>query len=383
MTAKDPKAIRIAPKKQGSTLSAAQKRFNNLIKQIDKNKKLLLDWKDTIPVYQQKVGQEYEPLFDTFNGYRLEWLQLLDQYYEQPQFKKTDKAKIKHIISAVCDDLVVDMESEAVKALFNKYKDTDYDAMVQEQEQAMAEMIKGLAKEMFKVDIDDDVDVSTPEKFQAHLQDKLREQAEAEEAVKAAKPKKKTVKQLAREAKQQEDEALAGKSVQEIYRKLVAALHPDREPDEQERARKTELMQRVNTAYGKKDLLQLLELQLEAEQVDAAQLGHIADDRLKHFNKILGEQLAELTEEIGHIEMTFMERLNMPFFGKITPKHLLAELAHDMRQVKQDIAYIKEDLQDHADPATFKAWLKAYRIPKPKRRDAFDELFGGDPFDFR
>ncbi|MBT9099165.1 J domain-containing protein [Methylovulum psychrotolerans] len=383
MTAKDPKAIRIAPKKQGSTLSAAQKRFNNLIKQIDKNKKLLLDWKDTIPVYQQKVGQEYEPLFDTFNGYRLEWLQLLDQYYEQPQFKKTDKAKIKHIISTVCDDLVVDMESEAVKALFNKYKDTDYDAMVQEQEQAMAEMIKGLAKEMFKVDIDDDVDVSTPEKFQAHLQDKLREQAEAEEAVKATKPKKKTVKQLAREAKQQEDEALAGKSVQEIYRKLVAALHPDREPDEQERARKTELMQRVNTAYGKKDLLQLLELQLEAEQVDAAQLGHIADDRLKHFNKILGEQLAELTEEIGHIEMTFMERLNMPFFGKITPKHLLAELAHDMRQVKQDIAYIKEDLQDHADPATFKAWLKAYRIPKPKRRDAFDELFGGDPFDFR
>lgn len=383
MTAKDPKAIRIAPKKQGSTLSAAQKRFNNLIKQIDKNKKLLLDWKDTIPVYQQKVGQEYEPLFDTFNGYRLEWLQLLDQYYEQPLFKKTDKAKIKHIISAVCDDLVADMESEAVKALFNKYKDTDYDAMVQEQEQAMAEMIKGLAKEMFKVDIDDDVDVSTPEKFQAHLQDKLREQAEAEEAVKAAKPKKKTAKQLAREAKQQEDEALAGKSVQEIYRKLVAALHPDREPDEQERARKTELMQRVNTAYGKKDLLQLLELQLEAEQVDAAQLGHIADDRLKHFNKILVEQLAELTEEIGHIEMTFMERLNMPFFGKITPKHLLAELAHDMRQVKQDIAYIKEDLQDHADPAAFKAWLKAYRIPKPKRRDAFDELFGGDPFDFR
>jgi hypothetical protein len=383
MTAKDPKAIRIAPKKQGSTLSAAQKRFNNLIKQIDKNKKLLLDWKDTIPVYQQKVGQEYEPLFDTFNGYRLEWLQLLDQYYEQPQFKKTDKAKIKHIIGTVCDDLVVDMESEAVKALFNKYKDTDYDAMVQEQEQAMAEMIKGLAKEMFKVDIDDDVDVSTPEKFQAHLQDKLREQAEAEEAVKAAKPKKKTVKQLAREAKQQEDEALAGKSVQEIYRKLVAALHPDREPDEQERVRKTELMQRVNTAYGKKDLLQLLELQLEAEQVDAAQLGHIADDRLKHFNKILGEQLAELADEIEHIEMTFMERLNMPFFGKITPKHLLAELAHDMRQVKQDIAYIKEDLQDHADPAAFKAWLKAYRIPKPKRRDAFDELFGGDPFDFR
>jgi hypothetical protein len=47
---------------------------------------------------------------------------------------------------------------------------------------------------------------------------------------------------------------------------LVAALHPDREPDEQERKRKTELMQRVNTSYGKKYLLLLLELQLEIEQ---------------------------------------------------------------------------------------------------------------------
>ncbi len=48
----------------------------------------------------------------------------------------------------------------------------------------------------------------------------------------------------------------------------MAVLHPDREPDEAERVRKTELMQRVNEAYSKKDLLQLVALQLEIEQID-------------------------------------------------------------------------------------------------------------------
>ncbi|MDD5272326.1 MAG: hypothetical protein PHU14_06360 [Methylovulum sp.] len=381
MTPSNPKAIRISPKKQGNTLSAAQKRFNTLIRQIDKKKQLLLAWKEAIPVYHQKVEHEYDPLFDVFNGLRLEWIQLLDKHYGQPLFKKTDKMKIKHLISAVCDDLVADMDSEAVKTLFNKYNDVDYDTMVQEQEQAVTELMKNMAKNMFDVDIGDDADVSSPEKFQAYLEDKMRGQPEAQAT---AKPAKKTKKQLAQEARRQEEEALAGKSVQEIYRKLVANLHPDREPDEQERLRKTELMQRVNTAYGKKDLLQLLELQLEVEQIDATQLSHLADNRLKHFNKILGGQLEELSQEVGQIEMAFKAELDMPFFEQISPNYLLSKIAEDTHAIEQDIVFITQDIKDHANAAAFKAWLKTYKIPKRAARDDFDDLFDGlSQFGFR
>ena len=48
-------------------------------------------------------------------------------------------------------------------------------------------------------------------------------------------------------------------SIREVYRKLAGALHPDRESDPQERERKTALMQRVNQAYAKNNLLQLLD----------------------------------------------------------------------------------------------------------------------------
>ena len=103
---------------------------------------------------------------------------------------------------------------------------------------------------------------------------------------------------------------MASKSVQEVYRKLVAVLHPDREPDARERERKTELMQRVNRAYGKKDLLQLLELPLGNERIDPAHLSNIADSRLKYFNKILKEQLAELEQETHQIEAMLKKRMS-------------------------------------------------------------------------
>jgi len=387
MTQSKSKNVRIAPKTAGKTaLSAAQKQFNSLTKKIDRQKKLLIEWTETIPAYHQKVEQEYNPLVDTLHNQKLEWVRLLDRFYDKPLFKKTDKLKIKHLICEVCEQIIPDLNSDELKALFNKYGDEDYDTIHQEVEAAVGELMKSLAEGMFNVDLGDDVDISSPEKFHAHLQEKLKEQAEAqskEQSETPVKPRKKTKKQLEKEARQQEEEALASKSVQEVYRKLVATLHPDREPDAQERARKTALMQRVNTAYGKKDLLQLLELQLEIEQIDPAHLNQMADSRLKHFNKILKEQLSELDQEIHQIVEMFKLQLNLPFYALLTPKQLMAILANDIEAVRADIAAVQKELETFQDPAALKAWLKSYKIPKASAQDDFDDLFFGGMMPFK
>jgi hypothetical protein len=315
---------------------------------------------------------------------QLQWIQLLDTFHDQPLFKKTDKAKIKHLIIDTCEELIVEMETDEVKALFNKYGEEDFDTIKQETDAAIGEMMKGMAKNMFDVEIGDDVDVSSPEKFKAFMEEKLQEKAANPTEEVPASPVKKTKKQLAKEAREQEEAALASKSVQEVYRKLVAVLHPDREPDEAERERKTEMMQRVNAAYGKKDLLQLLALQLEIEQIDLAHLSEMADSRLKHFNKILKEQLAELDQEIYQIEETLKFQLQMPIYMRLSPKQLVANLAEDTKDVQKQIISIKKDLAFFDNAATFKAWLKSYKIPKRPRSDDFDDFFmGGMPFDFR
>jgi hypothetical protein len=379
------KIVRITPKTDGKKiLSAAQKQFNSLTKKIDSKKKLLIEWKETIPLYRQKVEQEYEPLEDALSNHKSEWVQLLDQFYDMPLFKKTDKLKMKHLICELSENLIAEFNKDDLKALFNKYSDDDYDTINQQTESAVGDLMKSIAEGMFNVDLGDDVDISSPEKFQAYLQEKLREQAD-EQSAEPVKQRKKTKKQLEKEARQLEEDELASKSVREVYRKLVAALHPDREPDEEERKRKTELMQRVNTAYGKKDLLLLLALQLEIEQIDPAHLNHIADSRLKHFNKILKEQLSELDQETGQIEGMFKVDLNLPFYVLLTPKQLMQRLTKDIQELQRDIVAIQNELETFHNPASLKTWLKSYKIPKNTAHDDFDDLFFGDmmPFGFK
>ncbi len=155
---------------------------------------------------------------------------------------------------------------------------------------------------------------------------------------------------------------------------MVRTLHPDREQDATERERKTELMQRVNTAYGKKDLLQLLELQLEIEQIDQLQLNNIAEDRLKYFNQILKEQLAELTQEIAEIEFPFKLNMSLPMHMALHPSILMRCLHTDIQSLKTDIRHLKADVLAFKDFDFLKHWLKAYQIPRRESFDPLDEL---------
>ncbi len=380
MTHSKNKAVRVTPQTDKKTLSPAQKKFNSLTKKIDQQKKLLIEWKETIPLYQQKVETEYDPLDTTLNEYRAEMVRLFDQHYDNPLFKKTDKTKIKHLICDISENLIAEFGMDELKPLFNKYSEEDYDVMNQGADAAIGDLMKGMVENIFKVKLEDDVDISSPEKFQAHLKEKLLE-LEENQASTPVQERKKTKKQLEKEARQHEEEEMASKSVREVYRKLVAELHPDREPDEQERQRKTELMQRVNTAYGKKDLLQLLELQLEIEQIDPEHLSNIADNRLKYFNKILNEQLAELERENGQIEYMFKMDLNEPIFISLSPQRLMLQVSRDIQTLKETIVAAQKELTEFQNPAAFKAWLKSYKIPKNTDFDDFDELFfGGMPF---
>lgn len=370
------KEVRIAPQTEGKeSLSPAQKQFNNLTKKIERQKKRLLEWNETMSTCQQKASNELLPLQESGNALRVEWVMQLDRCYDNPLFKKTDKSKIRHLICEASEIMISDFGNEDLKPIFNKYSDDDYDSLSQESDDDMQAYIKSMAEEMFNIDLGDDIDLSSPEAFQAHLQEKLRTQFENEAETSGKKTRKKTKKQLQDEARRQEEAALASKSVQEVYRKLVATLHPDREPDAEERERKTELMQRVNIAYEKKDLLQLLTLQLEIEQIDQAHLNHIADSRLKYFNKILKEQSTELEQEIIDIETTFRLQLNLPYYSAVNPQSVLSELSRDIKQLKADITMLKKEIESFKNPASLKAWLKNYRIPKNNDYDIFDDFF--------
>lgn len=367
-----------------ATLSPAQKKFNGLIKKIDAQKKLLAEWQASLARCQQDALTKLEPLRKTLGEYQAELVLLLDQLFTRHKFTRGQQAKLAHLIRETCEELIGLHQRDDLKPLYNKYSGGDFDAQTQETDALAAEFLKTMLEQEFGIELDDDAldfDPHDPHASAERLAEIIQQQQEQAEAAAAARPKrKKTAKQLAKEAREHEEAAHVSKSIQAVYRQLVATLHPDREPDPAERERKTELMQKVTVAYGNKDLLQLLQLQLAVEQIDQSQLNNIAEDRLRHYNKVLQNQLDELQEEVVLMEMTVGGMLQVSPFETLTPKRIAFILKEDIHTMQEAIARIQHDVQRFRDVNQLKKWLQGYRIPEPE----FDPFPGMiPPFGFK
>lgn len=364
--------LRIKSEEAQAILTPAQKKFNGLIKKIDAQKKLLAEWQESLARCQQEAATKLEPLRKTLSEHQAEMALLLDQMFTSHKFTHSQQEKIAHLICETCEELITLHRRDDLKPLYNRYSADDFDALAQEDEAMAAEMLKEMMQQEFGIALDDeelDFDLNDPQAAAERIAEKVRQQQEQAEA--ARTKRKKTAKQLAKEAREQEEAAHVSKSIQAVYRQLVAALHPDREPDAAERERKTGLMQKVTVAYGNKDLLQLLELQLAVEQIDQGKLNTIAEDRLKHYNKVLQNQFDELREEVMLMEMQIGAMLQVAPFEVLTPKRIARMLEADIRAVREMIPRLQEELRRFRDVQQLKQWLKGYRIPESE----FDPFF--------
>jgi acyl carrier protein len=379
--------VRIEESHRQARLSPAQKKFNATIRKIDKQKQLLAVWQETLPRYQQLVAEQFTPLRETYGEHQAEMAHLLDRHHGHKAFSRPQKKKIAHLVREICNELINTLEREDLKPLYNKYSETDFDTRDQEVSSLAGDFMKSMLESELGIEIDDDaIDVNSPEKIAAFVQEKLDERERQTEE--RRRRRKKTAKQLAKEARQQEEEARLGKSIQVVYRQLVTALHPDREQDPVERERKTELMQRVTVAYGRKDLLQLLELQLTVEQIDQSKINTLDDDRLRYYNRILQGQLEQLEQEVLEIEFTAKQQAGLAPFDTISPRHLIQLVHEDIERLHGEIASIRHDLIELQEVKNLKAWLKDYRIPTGTdgMMEDLDALFSNDnfpPFGFR
>ena len=357
-------------------LSKGQQAFNKLIKQIEKKRVQLTDWETTIPLYQQKYASELLPLVVNLMDMQVKLLHSLDRASDHKEIKKSERDMITSLIIELAGELLSSRDDKELKAVYNKHSHSDYD----KKKAANIKGMKSMMEDVLGVDLGDDLDTSSPEDLLKRVEAQMEEEWAQDNAERQAweehRPKrKKSAKQLAKEAKQQAEEQQVSQSIREVYRKLVSALHPDREPDIQERKRKTALMQRVNEAYEKRNLLQLLKLQLELEHIDQATVNNISEDRLKHYSKILKEQLAELEQEIFHVEGGFMVQFGINPFDSVSPGTIMRDLTTEIVGVQHTIQDIKKDVIAFEDIKKVKVWLK-----KVQREAAKMDDYGDCPF---
>lgn len=340
--------LRIPPSGAERPLTRDQKRFNTLIRQIEQSRATLRAWQDNMALYHRSYQDVLVPLDAKLAPLLLQWALALETAMAAGRWARGDRQFAQEMLTAVAAELLARDESNVhASGLFERHAGMDYERAQQESLQVMKEFTEAVTG-LDPGELQDSRDEA--ELFRT-AGERLREKAEAQD----------TRKSPARQRRETEAQRVS-QSLREVYRKLASALHPDREPDPAQRSAKTALMARVNEAHGRKDLLALLELQLEIEQIDADHLANVDATRLKHYNKVLAEQSAELRQEIEEMQMQFRAEFRLELSGPLLDplklnKVLEAEAAHRRAMLAQ----LRQEVQGFGNPAWARRWIGEQR----------------------
>lgn len=361
---RSPRQLQILPGAAEPELTPEQKRFNQLIAQIEAQRARLAEWNEAVDQYRRADSELLHPLRDEWKSQRRQWAFALDEAWAQPGWTKTERATLSDLVCECVGALLGarDSDDAELKVLYERHAQVDFET---EQAQVVRSM-KKIGEAVTGLDLGDDADIRSEadlmerlrERFEAHEQEQARAEQAREEARGRRRPARKSAAQKQRETETKD----ATQSVREVFRKLASALHPDRETDPEQRAIKTAQMQKVNQAYAANDLLTLLELQLQVERIEASRAAANADPvRLKHYSKVLGEQLAELKQEIVQVEQRFRLEFGLDEGPPLNPQKLGALLNRDKQELRAALAQLQQDLHRLRDKPAARRWLKQQR----------------------
>jgi hypothetical protein len=228
-----------------------------------------------------------EPIHRELDAGWRQWVFALDHASLRPEFTRAERKQLDEMLR------------DAARALLANGDDDEIAALLRRREEHAPRVQPGR----------EGADIPDEQGVEDSPQDWERQAVAA-----AAEREKRAVKRRAAAALKRRTQATqdVSQSVRDVYRRLASALHPDRELDAQARERKTALMQQANQAYAAGDLLALLELQLQAEQVDAVHAAVADQRRLRHYVEVLQEQLSELQSETSRVEAQFRSAAGLP-----------------------------------------------------------------------
>lgn len=355
-------ALRIVAADAGAqTLTKDQKRFNTLLGQIAKARATLDAWRDGVAQYGSSHVDVLLPLAQQRDATRRQWALALDALSRQRGWTRTERSTMRDLLCDAAGGLLQqNADDEALKAVFARHAKIDYE----ENQRRILDALKNVTETMTGLDLGDAADITSQDDLLQRMQSGLLRQQEEQNAEAEAEreagtpPRRQSAAQQRREAQAQR----ATQSVREIWRKLAATLHPDRETDPTQRAAKTALMQELNQAYDKGDLLALLELQLRIEQVDAGHMARADAQQVKHYNQVLSEQLSELRLEIERVEIGFCMDFGISPESTLTPQKLGLLLKRQVQELEADLACMQKEFALFEDRAATQRWLHTRRL---------------------
>jgi hypothetical protein len=335
------------------SISPAQKRFNQLLKQTETLAQKIEDTRHLADAHRLLMAKILPPLQAKRHALMRDMALWLDARLQ----RKGLSAKQKSIASEILSHLAAGLASQGdqdMADLFDKHND----GPMQDEKTATAADMNSFMEDLFGEKIGAKYD-SLDEMFFANMA-KMQEQAAAEAAARAEKKskRKKSAAQLKAEAAATAQTEDATGALRTLYRQLVSALHPDRETDPQEQARKTALMKEANKAYKSRDLLGLLQLQLRAKLTNASQMANLAKEKMAALSTLLKDRVKVLTAELYAMERETMGEFQLPIYQRLSARTLRSHLSDLELDLQEEIQQMAQDLILVQNDAYFKRWLR-------------------------
>ena len=362
-------ALAVQPDAQ-TPLTPAQQRFNDLLSRVEVlsgHIERLEAWSDRhryahIQALRESVLQA--------QAHRKSLLLFVDERLQTSDLSDRQQRMARGLVRGLLAQLAA-MADPQVQALADLYV-SEEDAQEAAEEQAeAAQRLRERIEEALGQPIDQPGQYQTPEEMMAAGMRQWQRQQQADDNRKAAKrAARKAQKQAQKQsaAAQNADlppvlshEAHAKSAIRTIFRQLASALHPDREPDESERLRKTSLMSEVNAAYEKNDLSTLLRLQIHVTQgnpQNKAGTARLADDKLMAMALLLKEQVAALEDDLEQLQSRLTRELCVPVRADADEAVMTQSLQRIQADQRHSVDSLASDLRRIQNVAELKRWLK-------------------------
>ncbi len=351
-------------------LTPAQKRFNTLLARVSQLSTSIDMLEALSTQHRSSHLSAMAALQQQEDTARKNLLLYLDRCVQDAALTATHRRSATQIILGLCEALAHKHDAH-VQAVFNQHHSEEDALALAEEAREGAEHAKSVFEDLFGKPLHGADDLHTAEAvFEAGLRQYREQQQRLEDKRQAKKAKKKPATRQLKDAQQKMD---ANTALRTVYRQLASALHPDREPDEAERLRKTALMSQVNAAYDRKNLSELLQLQLQLAQIDSAALSRMADDKLSAMCLLLKEQVDALEEDEAQAQFEIRHYLGVNDLDHISAERLARALAIQLRDKAHEVDTLERDLRRIQNEAELKRWLKEQaQLAKEARAELTD-----------
>ncbi len=371
-------------------LTPAQRRFNDLLARIEVltgQIQGLEAWSDrhryahiqNLRASQQRIQQHRKSLLFCLH----DKCQIADLSAQQ---QRMAHRKLRSLLAQLAN--TADSADPQVRALADLYV-SEEEAL--EEAQALAEAAQRMRVRMEQAlgqPIEKPSQYQTPDEMLAAGMRQWQRQQQADDDRKAAKRAARKAHKKSVAAENGEvpvavlREADAKSALRTLFKQLASALHPDREPDEAERLRKTAWMSEVNAAYEKNDLITLMRWQIQLVQSSSTPADHnsdqpgsnqgasqgvtparvsgtsLSDDKLMALAVLLKEQVRALEDDLDQLQYRLSRELCVPVQAGDDEAQLTQALQRLQADQRQSAEQLEADWRRIQNDAELKRWLK-------------------------